>query len=485
MRKRFEIQYEIGITPINRVKFPVRSRDELPPVLRALQHIYTTPFLNEAVFKLLESRIGTSKTGRPGMNFWEILVLGVVRLTLDIDYDRLEHVSNYDNLVRGILGVYKFGFDGKRYPLQTLKDNINLFTEDMLIDINELVVNTGHQLFKKKDEELEVKVDTYAVESNVHFPTDLNLLWDACRKCIELVGSIISGSDNCGWRKFKDWKRRINRAYKHSVRQSKSGGRNREERLQDAVETYLQLAGELSQKIKGTKNDLTLTACRSKRKIAILSQLNRFEEFLNKHIDLVNRRIILGEKIPHKEKMFSLFEAYTEWINKGKGGNRIELGLNVAVCTDQYGFILHHRVLEKEHDVDVAVPIAEYLLERKCIRSISFDKGFWSKEIFEKLTYKVADLIMPKKGKLNKNEYVREHSKQFRSLRKKHSAIESDINSLEHHGLNRCPDKGIKHFRKYVALGILSFNLHRLGNVLLENDRKNIPKQKYLKLKAA
>ena len=482
MRKRFEIQYEIGVTPINRVKFPERSRDELPSVLRALQHIYTTPALNEAIFKLLESRIGRSPTGRPGMSFWELLVLGVVRLTLDIDYDRLEHVANYDTLVRGILGVYKFGFDGKRYPIQTIKDNVSLFTEEMLIEINELIVTAGHKLIKKKDEELEVKVDTYVVESNVHFPTDLNLLWDAGRKCIDYVEFIISGSDTCGWRKFKDWKRRINSAYKYSVKQSKSGGRNREERLQEAVEPYLQLARELSQKLKVTKSELTLAACRSKVKIATLVLLNRFEKLLDKHIDLVHRRIILGEKIPHKEKMFSLFEPYTEWINKGKGGNRVELGLNVAICTDQYGFILHHRVLEKEHDVDVAVPIADYLLERRNTRSISFDKGFWSKENFENLTHKVIDLIMPKKGKRNKNEYIREHSKQFRSLRKKHSVIESDINCLEHHGLNRCPDKGMKHFRKYVALGIISFNLHRLGNVLLKNDRKNSTKQK---LKAA
>jgi len=484
MRKRFDVQYELDVTPIEEVKIPVKSRDELPPVLRALQHIYITPSLNKAVFELLESKITTGRIGRPGMSLWEILVLGVVRLTLDVNYDRLEHISNYDKLVRDILGVKTFDSDGKKYPLQTIKDNVVLLDEETLNEINELVVKAGHRL-KKKDKELDVKVDTYAVESNVHFPTDLNLLYDACHKCIDLVASIISDSGIYGWRKYKDWHRRIKRSFRTASRQSARGGKNFEYRLIESSETYLRIAGELSQKIKRTKDDLVTVASRSQRKALKLAQLNEFEKLLDKHINLVTRRIIYREKIPHNEKIFSLFEPYTEWINKGKSGNKVELGLNVAVCTDQYGFILYHRILEKEHDVDVAIPIAEWVLEHWGIRSISYDKGFWSKDNHAALTQIMRNLIMPKKGKLNKEEYSREHSKQFKALRNKHSAIESDINSLEHHGLNRCPDKGLEHFKRYIALGILSFNLHRLGNILIENDRKVLEKRRRRKSKAA
>jgi hypothetical protein len=39
---------------------------------------------------------------------------------------------------------------------------------------------------------------------------------------------------------------------------------------------------------------------------------------LKKHIGLVEKRILKGENIPHDEKMFSIFETYTEWIKKGK-----------------------------------------------------------------------------------------------------------------------------------------------------------------------
>jgi hypothetical protein len=118
MRKRFELQYEFGAKSIEELKIPERSRDELPPVLRALQYIYTTPELNQAVFDLLEEKILSGKnnrTGRLGMSLWEILVLAVVRLALDANYDRLEHVANYDQLVRAMLGISTWGENLKRY----------------------------------------------------------------------------------------------------------------------------------------------------------------------------------------------------------------------------------------------------------------------------------------------------------------------------------------------------------------------------------
>ena len=80
-------------------------------------------------------------------------------------------------------------------------------------------------------------------------------------------------------------------------------------------------------------------------------------------------------------------------------------------------------------------------------------------------------VVMPKKGKLNKQDSENERSKTFRQLRNQHSAIESNINSLEHHGLNRCPDKGLKNFKKYTALGILSYNLHLLGKLLIDESK--------------
>ena len=91
MRKRFDAQIGLWQTPIENVAIPEKSRDELPPILAGLQWIFITPEINEEIFGLLEEKVvvGRSDTGRPGMDLWHILVLGVVRLGLDCDYDRL------------------------------------------------------------------------------------------------------------------------------------------------------------------------------------------------------------------------------------------------------------------------------------------------------------------------------------------------------------------------------------------------------------
>ena len=64
--------------------------------------------MSSEVFRLLEQTIckDKKKTGRKGMDLWHILVLAVVRHTLSTNWDRLEHLANYDQLVREILAVY-------------------------------------------------------------------------------------------------------------------------------------------------------------------------------------------------------------------------------------------------------------------------------------------------------------------------------------------------------------------------------------------
>ena len=47
MRQRFEVQYELGTTPIEKVSIPSKSRDQMPPILKSLQHIFITAELNE------------------------------------------------------------------------------------------------------------------------------------------------------------------------------------------------------------------------------------------------------------------------------------------------------------------------------------------------------------------------------------------------------------------------------------------------------
>ena len=127
MRQRFDQQLNLGIQPIAEVQLPLKSRDELPPILGGLQYIFTTSSLNEKVFQLLEEKIckGKKKTGRKGMDLWHILVLAVIRQGLNTNWDRLELMANHDMLIRKILGVHSTRFQAIEieFSYQSIIDN--------------------------------------------------------------------------------------------------------------------------------------------------------------------------------------------------------------------------------------------------------------------------------------------------------------------------------------------------------------------------
>jgi transposase, IS5 family len=204
---------------------------------------------------------------------------------------------------------------------------------------------------------------------------------------------------------------------------------------------------------------------------AELAELNGYLGDAERQIDQIRRRVLQGEVIPHGEKVFSLFERHTEWISKGKAGVPVELGLPVVIVEDQYGFILHHQVMEKTTDKDVAVPLMTATLERfPGITSASFDKGFHSPANQIALAAIIPQVVMPKKGKLSLVQQTREQEPEFVARRRQHSAVESAINALEVHGLDRCLDHGIVGFKRYVALAVVARNIHRLGAVLRQQE---------------
>lgn len=313
------------------------------------------------------------------------------------------------------------------------------------------------------------------LETNVHYPTDVNLLYDSGRKCLDMMRKAVKelGGSLEGWRKLEDWHRRLRRTERKLTHILGRGGKNREARLREVCEAYLDLAKRLSDKL-----DLSMDALQnagSGKMLLIVEALIAYQQLLLKHIDLVRRRLLEGETIPHDEKLFSIFEQHTEWISKGKRHKHFELGHNVLIATDQFHFIIDHTVVEKQHDTALAVPLAKRICEnydQKKLKSISFDRGFYSQPNYENLQKCAYTVILPKPGKKSQAVTEREAAKPFVRLRHKHSGVEANINQLEHHGLNTCPDKGIQAFKRYTAFGVLAYNIHRLGNALIKQEKE-------------
>ena len=101
----------LGEVPVEKVRLDLKSRDDIPAVLRGLQALYCDPRMRKRLFELLESALGSDRdlgNGRPGMPMWSMVVLAVLKEGLNCDWDRLHELVNRHGTVREMLGGFPF-----------------------------------------------------------------------------------------------------------------------------------------------------------------------------------------------------------------------------------------------------------------------------------------------------------------------------------------------------------------------------------------
>lgn len=231
----------------------------------------------------------------------------------------------------------------------------------------------------------------------------------------------------------------------------------------------------------------------------LLPHFRGIPDFVKKFSAHIERRLLKGETIAASEKVYSIFEEHTQWITKGKLNKKVEPGHLLLITTDQYQLIVDYKIMEAERDAAQVAPLKQRIQETysdKKIISHSFDKGFYSKDNLNTLQQDYTQqAVLPKRGRFSKEDKERESTKTFKQLGNAHSAIESNINMLEHHGLNRCADKGLKGYKRNAGLSVLAYNLHIIGNILKKQqlqkeekssaDKKRYQNKKQQAIKAA
>ncbi|MFV2058439.1 MAG: ISNCY family transposase [Thiohalomonadales bacterium] len=475
-------QIQLGEIDIADIQIDARSRDDIPAILKGLQFIFTTENIREKVFSCLENMLGSkidTSTGRPGMILWNIFVLAAVKLGANCDYDRLQELANNHLTLRQMLGHSGWG-KSHNYALQTLIDNVSLFTPDILMTINKIVVDAGHSLLNlSSSDPLKTRCDSVVVKTDIHYPTDISLLWDAMRKLIETTGRACHKYNISGWRQYRYTLRQLKKRFR-KIQNSRASNSKDEEKKQartDAIHElyndYLLMAQELI-----TKSEEALVELAQKGDAIAILEIDGYIKHAERQIDQIDRRVLKGEVIPHSEKVFSIFEPHTEWISKGKAGVPVEFGVRVCVLEDQHQFILHHRVMWQETDDKIAVTLVE---EAKilfpALNQCSFDKGFYSTKNMVELD-EILDLnVMPKKGGLNKAEKEKAEQIEFKQARRQHSAVESCINNLDQRGFDRCYSYGKDGFERHVGLSVVATNVHRIGLILQRQEREKLKKE--------
>jgi hypothetical protein len=203
----------------------------------------------------------------------------------------------------------------------------------------------------------------------------------------------------------------------------------------------------------------------------LAEQLKHWIGLTEQVCDTAYRRVILQEKVPNSDKLFSLFETHTQLYRRGKAGTPNQFGRQVLVFEDGAGFISHYHLMDREQgdaDVVVAQTRAAQQKHQGQIRSASFDRGFHTAENEQQLAEIVAEPCVAPRHPRQYAERLANASVEFHRLRQRHPGIESAIGALQSgNGMKRCRDRSELGFERYLGLAILGRNIHVLGKLLI------------------
>jgi hypothetical protein len=474
MRIPFDPQLHLDCTPVLDVQLNTNCRDEIIPILAALQHIYCQPALRDELLDAVREDVNGSSNperGRPGMDYWPILVLATVRLGCNLNYDRLQNLAEEHRSLRNIMGVAGWD-DEQSFDWRCIRDNVCLLLPETIERINHMIVAEGHRLVPEAAKT--VRGDSFVVATNIHYPTDSSLIGDGLRLIMPLAVRLAGLLDVDGWRQNKHLLRAVKKQLRVINRIATNKGRNSKSRLQDAYRTLIDLADRILDRALQLLGSDLLTIGPSEHASDVNMLREKLRDLLTRTIqvcDVARRRVLQGETIANDEKLFSLFELETQLIMRGKSPNPIEFGHRVLVIEDGVGFVCHYTVMPRGAvDSEIVVGEMKTLQERLGwrIERASFDRGFHSPENQVELAKLVAHACLPKTGIHQAQRQEREATVEFRAARRKHPGIESAIGALQSgNGLERCRDRTFGGYCRYVGLGILGRNLHVLGKLLL------------------
>jgi IS5 family transposase len=477
MREAFRSQLSLGFVNISEIVLNIKSRHELVPILKALQHVYSNQEEYEKILSLIRADILEGKSadwGKKGMRFWEILVLAAVRLGCNLDYDALEDLANQHRKLREMMGLGLL--ETREFSRSCLQENLSKLSVHTIRAIDRIIVGLGHDLEPEAAER--VRVDTFVVETNVHFPTDANLMQDGICKIIFLVTQLAKLAGIAGMRKSEYWLKKTKKLQRRIGGLRKSQRKDAPEEMTSCYEEFIALGEkviELALRIVNTAASCQLELGAALKAEHCVNQIYWFATGTAHMMDLARRRVLNGEKIPHNEKLFSLFESHTEMINRGKTPYPWEFGHKVWIAEDKAGFIVDHDIMGiGDTDEKWTVEIAERVMlgYGDKVQWLSFDSGFYTPLNRIWLKEMVPNFCLPKKGTSDKMQQQLESAEGFKEARRKHSGVESGINGLDHCGLTRCRDKGRSGYDRYVPMAIMGRNLYTLGKLLLARERE-------------
>jgi IS5 family transposase len=436
------------------------------PQLEQLDRLLDDDELFDLVREDLARRSPRSRSrGRPSTPVEVVLRMLVVMRLYGWSYAQAEYFVNDSLVLRQFCRIYL-----ERVPDDTtLIRWANAIGPETIERINERVVELARSLKVTRGRKL--RVDTTAVETDIHYPTDSGLVGDGVRVVSRLLrraraalGEAASGLKEA----FRSRVRTVRKLSQQLHRIARRKGDQGREALKAAYRRLVAAAkrtaaqGRRVLEVLRRQGDGPATRRLAGRLGEVLPRLKRA-------VAQAERRVLKGDPVPSGEKLVSLFEPHTQVIPRFKPGRPAEFGRKLRLDEVEGGIVTGYRILEKGGGQDQP-HLGDALTEhrRKFGRApnlLAADRGMASAED-ERLARGagVRQVALPHVGKAPPDRRAEERGRRFREGYRFRAGIEGRIHTLKRDfGLRRCRYRGERGFGRWVGWGIVAHNLARVA----------------------
>lgn len=403
------------------------------------------------------SRTGT---GRNGLSAEQVLRAAILKQARELTYDELEYYLADSNSFRAFINLKMGQYPGK----SSLQSNIKSLTEDTWIAIHQLL--TSYARKEKLENGRKLRLDSTAIETDIHTPSDSTLLWDGIRIITRwlIEGKRLSPKP---FYRFTDHRRVAKKRLFKIINTRKQTVR--EAAYKDMIlyaAKVCNYAEPAAHELSEYSSDDVLAMIRARN---LSEKLSRAVNLLKKVVDQADRRVFKGEKVPASEKVVSYFETHTDIIVKGN--RKTEYGHKIFLTGGPSNMILDCLIEQgNPADTDQFQPLLDRHKKQfgHPPRQTTADGGFASKSNLEYAkALQVKDVVFSKKRGLSIKDMAKSNWV-YRKLKNFRAWIEANISTLKRsYGLDRCNWAGWEGFKQYVWSTIVSYNLHVLARLQL------------------
>lgn len=446
---------------IRKKQLPLPESSTGHPKVQELEKISVILDDNDSILELVAQDLGIAEqpTGANGMTAEQVLRAAIVKQTEGLSYHDLDyHLSDS----RAFRQFCRLSF-GQTFAKSTLHENIKSISPATWEAINRTLVLYARD--KGIEQGRKARIDCTVVASNIHKPTDSELLWDSVRVLARVLQQAV---DELGLQcRFMNHTRRGKRRRLEIL-----NGKNAQQRLKPYKDLLLMTentVGYAESALQALEGYQAVTAEQVHLCLWLRNQLRHFLPLVRQVICQTTRRVLLGESVPASDKIVSLFEPHTDIIVKDRRDTLY--GHKICLTGGQSNLILDCRILTgNPADTSLTVNMLERQQElygRPPLK-VALDGGFASKENLKQAREQgIKDVCFSKGRGMNEKDMCRSRYV-YRSLRKFRAGIESGISWLKRaFGLDRCLWKGFESFQSYVWASVVSANLLTMSRNLL------------------